>query len=65
VPVSGARIFSDERDVGGVTSAALSPNLGTIALGYVHRDFVAAGTQLKVETQSGLVVAVVSDRPMS
>ena len=65
VPVSGARIFSDERDVGGVTSAARSPNLGPIALGYVHRDYVAAGTQLEVETQSGRVAAVVSDRPMS
>jgi glycine cleavage system aminomethyltransferase T len=50
MPLSGAKIVSDERDVGGVTSAASSPRLGPIVLGYVHRDFVAA---------------VVSDCPMS
>ena len=61
---SGARIFSDARDVGGVTSVARSPSIGAIALGYVHRDFVAAGTQLEVETPSGRVASVVSERPM-
>jgi tRNA-modifying protein YgfZ len=65
IPSSGARVFSEERDIGGVTSAARSPNLGAIALGYVHRDFVAAGTELEVETPSGRVPAVVSDRPMT
>ena len=65
VPASGARIFSEARDVGGVTSAARSPQLGPIALGYVHRDFVVAGTRLEVETPSGRVAAVVSERPMS
>ena len=64
MPLSGAKIVSDTRDVGSVTSVARSPRLGPIALGYVHRDFVAAGTQLEVETQSGRVAAVVSDRPM-
>jgi len=64
MPVSGGRVFSEARDVGGVTSIARSPNLGTIALGYVHRDFVAAGTQLEVATPSGRVSAVVSDPPM-
>ena len=65
LPLSGAGIFSDARDVGRVTTVADSPRLGPIALGYVHRDFVAAGTRLEVETQSGRVAAVVSDRPMS
>ena len=65
VPASGARLFSEARDIGGVTSAARSPQLGPIALGYVHRDFVAAGTRLEVETPSGRVAAVVSARPMS
>jgi folate-binding protein YgfZ len=64
MPVSGAKIVSDARDVGKVTSVAISPRLGSIALGYVHRDFVAAGTQLEVEAPSGRVAAVVSDRPM-
>ena len=61
----GARIFSEARDVGGVTSAASSPQLGPIALAYVHRDFVAAGTRLEVETPSGRAAAVVSERPIS
>jgi tRNA-modifying protein YgfZ len=65
LPASGARVFSDERDIGSVTSAGRSPNLGAIALGYVHRDFVSAGTELEVETPSGRVATVVSDRPMT
>ena len=65
MPAGGARIFSEARDVGGVTSAANSPSLGPIALGYVHRDFVSAGTGLEVETPSGRVAAVVSERPIS
>ena len=43
-PERGARLFAADRDVGFVTSAAASPRLGTIAMGYVHRDFVAPGT---------------------
>ena len=65
VPARGARLFSEARDVGWVTSAASSPQLGPIALGYVHRDFVAAGTRLEVETGSGRVAAVVTERSIS
>jgi folate-binding protein YgfZ len=64
-PVSrGAKIYVGDRDVGAVTSAAVSPALGSIALGYVHRDFVEAGTQLSVEGPAGRVGAVVSGRPL-
>ena len=65
VPARGARLFSEARDVGWVTSAASSPQLGPIALGYVHRDSVAAGTRLEVETGSGRVAAVVTERSIS
>ena len=65
MPASGARVFSEARDVGSVTSVASSPRLGPIALGYLHRDFVAVGTQVEVQTKSGRVTAVVSDQPMS
>ncbi len=65
MPASGARVFSEARDVGSVTSVASSPRLGPIALGYLHRDFVAVGTRLEVETPSGRAAAVVSDRPMT
>jgi folate-binding protein YgfZ len=45
----GDRIASGEREIGGVTSCVQSPALGMpIALGYVHRDFVAPGTRVVV-----------------
>ena len=44
-----ARILSGERDIGRVTSAAFSPDQNAIVgLGYVHRDFVARGTEVTV-----------------
>jgi folate-binding protein YgfZ len=56
VPARGAAIRSGDREIGTVTSAALSPALGRpIALGYVHRDFVEPGTA---------VVVLAADQPM-
>jgi folate-binding protein YgfZ len=47
--VTGARIFSAERDIGRVTSAVFSPAQdAVVGLGYVHRDFVAPGTEVTV-----------------
>jgi folate-binding protein YgfZ len=60
--VAGAKIRAGDRDVGNVTSAAVSPTLGSIALGYVHRDFTETGTQLSVEGPAGRAGAVVSAR---
>jgi folate-binding protein YgfZ len=65
VATRGARIFTDGREIGGVTSAALSPRLGPVALAYVHRDFTAPGTRVTVETPDGTVAAAVSDRPIA
>jgi len=49
VPLPPARIFSDQRDIGRVTSAAFSPEQeAVVGLGYVHRDFVEAGTEVTV-----------------
>lgn len=49
VPMPGARIVSDVRDIGRVTSAAFSPEReAVVGLGYVHRDFVAPGTEVTV-----------------
>lgn len=62
VPLRGARLLSGDREIGSVTSAAVSPRLGAIALGYVHRDFVAAGTRVDVEMPEGRAPATVSDR---
>jgi folate-binding protein YgfZ len=61
----GAKIFAADREIGWVTSAARSPRLGPIALGYVHRDFVTAGAEVSVESPEGRVAAAVSERPIS
>jgi tRNA-modifying protein YgfZ len=57
-PARAARIHAGGRDVGFVTSAAQSPRLGTIALAYVHRDFVAPGTKVEVgDARTGATVS--------
>lgn len=59
-PASGAKILAGEKEIGVVTSAVKSPRLGTVALGYVHRDFTASGTAVLVNASPG----VVSDLPL-
>ena len=61
LPLRGARLVVNDREVGSITSAARSPRLGAIALGYVHRDFVNAGSQISVETPDGVATAVVTE----
>lgn len=67
-PPHGARILADgagdARAIGSVTSTATSPRLGAVALGYVHRDFTAPGTQVQVETDGGRAAATVTACPM-
>jgi folate-binding protein YgfZ len=63
MPLRGARIGVDGRDIGHVTSSAVSPRLGPIALGYVHRDFVEPGTTVDVEAGGGRAAAVVNALP--
>jgi tRNA-modifying protein YgfZ len=60
-PEHGAKLFTGAREIGWVTSAAVSPRSGAIALSYVHRDFVAAGTELQVAVSSGRATAIVSE----
>jgi folate-binding protein YgfZ len=63
-PERGAKFLVGDREIGTVTSAAESPRSGTIALGYVHRDFVTPGTALEVETPPGRASAVVTEVPV-
>lgn len=60
VPLPGSRIFAAGKDIGRVTSAAFSPSReAVVGLGYVHRDFVAAGTEVTVmwdDSQSQVAV---------
>jgi folate-binding protein YgfZ len=60
VPARGAKIFTGEKEIGFVTSAAESPRLGAIALGYVHRDSVEPGTAVDVGDASARSPAVVT-----
>jgi folate-binding protein YgfZ len=62
VPQRGARLFAADRDVGFVTSAAASPRAGTIAMGYVHRDFLAPGTTIEVRSDASRTPATVTER---
>jgi folate-binding protein YgfZ len=56
VPAAGTTVRSGEREIGGVTSATLSPALGRpIALGYVQRDFVEPGTRVVVGDSPAVV----------
>ena len=64
IPARGARLLAADRDVGFVTSAAASPRFGTIALAYVHRDFLAPGTAVEAVTNDGRVQASVTERVM-
>ena len=60
VPSIGSVIRSEEaREIGRVTSAVWSPTLQRpIALGYVHRDFVEAGTRVAVAAAVELAAVV-------
>ncbi len=56
-PVTGgASIRSGDREVGSVTSAALSPTLGPLALGYVRADLAVTGTELSIDGVRAVVV---------
>lgn len=60
VPMAGATIRSFDKDIGRVTSAAFSPRLNrVVGLGYVHRDFVDAGTEVTIVWKDTHVKAVV------
>jgi folate-binding protein YgfZ len=56
VPSSGAVVTRGDREVGRVTSAVRSTALGkTIALAYLHRDVLEAGTELQVNGATSIV----------
>ena len=55
---SGARVKTEGRDVGIVTSAASSPRLGPLALAYLRTAFCRPGTSLSVEGTDAEVSAL-------
>jgi folate-binding protein YgfZ len=54
---AGAVVRAGGEDVGRVTTAAVSPRLGPIALAYVHRNHFAPGTVLAVDGAKAVVVS--------
>ena len=61
-PPRGSKVLGGDRDIGFITSAAESPRLGAVALGYLHRDFVEPGTAVQVQSGDTRARAVVSSR---
>jgi folate-binding protein YgfZ len=58
-PGEGAAVQGGGRDIGHVTSSTWSPALHhSIALAYVHRDFVEPGTSVIVDGQAARVTAL-------
>jgi folate-binding protein YgfZ len=60
VPLRDAKILSFDKTIGRVTSAAFSPTINrVVGLGYVHRDFIAPGTEITVVWNDAPTKAVV------
>ena len=53
---AGAAVSAEGREIGRVTTAAVSPRLGPIALAYVHREHFAPGTAVQVDGAPATVV---------
>ena len=62
---AGATVRVEGREVGRVTTAAVSPRLGPIALAYVHRGYFAPGTAVEVDGAPATVVTSFQDRTAS
>ena len=61
--VRGAAVSAGDKDIGRVTSAAVSPRLGPIALAYVHRNQAEPGTAVSVDGRTATVVEVPFPNP--
>lgn len=55
---AGDAVTASGAEVGRVTTAVVSPRLGPIALGYVHRNHFAPGTRVEVAGHAAEVVAL-------
>ncbi len=64
VPKSGSSIFSENRDIGVVTSAAYSPSVYKgIGLGYVLTRYAQAGQEIEIEVKDREIAAKIVDTP--
>jgi folate-binding protein YgfZ len=55
---AGDPVLAEGRELGRITTAALSPRLGPIALAYVHRSHFEPGTSVEVAGAHATVVAL-------
>lgn len=63
-PLRGSVIRADGKEIGMVTSSALSPVKNRpLALGYVHRDYLEPGTAVTIESAATTMAALVSPLP--
>ncbi len=63
-PLRGSVIRADGKEIGTVTSSALSPVKNRpLALGYVHRDYLEPGTAVTIESAGTTMAALVSPLP--
>lgn len=63
-PRAGYKVFSEDREVGTLTSGGVSPNLRCgISLAYVGTEFAAIGTVLEVEIRAKRYPAEVVKKP--
>jgi folate-binding protein YgfZ len=53
---AGSTVTSEGKEVGRVTTAGVSPRLGAIAMGYVHRSRSEPGTHVEVDAAPAAVV---------
>ncbi len=59
-PQSGDRLFDEDKEIGWLTSAVVSPTFGkTIGMGYVRVAFTDEGSQVEVQTAGSRVDATV------
>lgn len=58
------KIYGGLREIGRVTSAVFSPGVGRpIALGYVNREYVTAGTEIEIAHDDRRIPTLVTDLP--
>ena len=55
---AGSAVTAEGKEVGRITTAAVSPRLGPIALAYVHRSRFDAGAQVEVAGAAATVVSL-------
>jgi folate-binding protein YgfZ len=66
LPARGVKLLKDGKEVGFITTAARSPLLNkNIALGFLRREVVAAGTELQARTAGGEHSATVVPLPFA